>query len=138
MQFEDFIEQGKVRKGSKDVSKIKSLLQTSSNHLQFLKDQKINDISAGSILVMYYESLREVLEAICLKHGFKVYSHEAFTYFLKKLNETSISLKFDDLRKLRNAINYYGEKVDSEEVKLAKDEAIELITILKDKYLKEF
>ena len=138
MKFEDFIGQGKIRKGSPDIAKAKSLLQTSNNHLLFLKNQKIDDISAGSILVTYYEALREVAEAMCLKEGFRVYSHEAFTFFLKEKGEIPESVKFDNLRKLRNSVNYYGEKIDASEVKAAKDEIIELINYLKRKYLSEF
>ena len=138
MEFEDFIEQGKVRKGGSDISKVRSLLETSNNHLLFLKNQKIDEISAGSILVTYYEALREIVEAICLKEGFKVYSHEAFTSFLKDKNEDSASVKFDNLRKLRNSINYYGEKVSTSEVESAKIEIVKLIHILKNKYLMEF
>lgn len=138
MKFWDFVEQGKVRKGTPDIPKIKSLLQTSNNHLLFLDNQKINEISAGSILVTYYEALREVVEAICLKEGFKVYSHEAFTYFLKEKNENLMSVKFDNLRKLRNSINYYGEKVNIIEVESSKEEMKELINNLKKKYLSEF
>ena len=138
MKFGDFIEKGKVRKGTADIPKIKSLLQTSNNHLLFLDNQKINEISAGSILVTYYEALREVVEAICLKEGFKVYSHEAFTYFLKEKNEDLMSLRFDNMRKLRNSINYYGEKVNIIEAESAKKETKELIDNLKKKYLIEF
>lgn len=138
MRFEDFIEQGKVRKGSPDISKIKSLLETSNNHLLFLKEQKIDNVSAGSILVTYYEALREVIEAICLKEGFKVYSHEAFTYFLKGKNEDLASIRFDNFRKLRNSINYYGEKVDTSEVEAIKQETVDVINKLKNKYLTEF
>lgn len=138
MRFEDFIEQGKVRKGSSDIPKVKSLLQTSNNHLLFLKQQKIDEVSAGSILVTYYEALRELVEAICLKEGFRVYSHEAFTYFLKEKDEIPASLKFDNFRKLRNSVNYYGEKVDASEVKAAKEGITELINYLKKKYLSEF
>ena len=39
MRFEDFIEQGKVRKGTPDIPKLKSLLETSNNHMLFLKNQ---------------------------------------------------------------------------------------------------
>lgn len=138
MKFEDFIEQGKVRKGSPETSKVKSLLEISNNHLLFLKNQQIDEISAGSILVTYYEALREVIEAICLKDGLKVYSHEAFTYFLKEKGEDSTAIKFDNLRKLRNSVNYYGEKVNASEVKAAKEEIIEMIKELKSRYLAEF
>ena len=138
MKFEEFIEQGKVRKCSLDIPKIKSLLETSKNHLSLLESQKINEISAGSILVTYYEALREIIEAICLKEGFKVYSHEAFTHFLKEKNELLYSAKFDNLRKLRNSVNYYGERVDVREVAYAKEEVIKSIHYLKNKYLIEF
>ncbi|MBI2208406.1 hypothetical protein HYU50_02825 [Candidatus Woesearchaeota archaeon] len=138
MRFQDFIEQGKARKGSPDVSKVKSLLETSNNHLLFLENQKINEVSAGSILTTYYEALREIVEAICLKEGFKVYSHEAFTYFLKEKNEDIIAIKFDNLRKLRNSINYYGEKISYKEAEYAKEEALKLIRLLKNAYLKGF
>ena len=138
MRFQDFIEQGKARKGSPDISKVKSLLETSNNHFLFLENQKINEVSAGSILTTYYEALREIVEAICLKEGFKVYSHEAFTYFLKEKNEDIIAIKFDNLRKLRNSINYYGEKISYKEAEYAKEEALKLIRLLKNKYLKGF
>lgn len=138
MKFEDFIQDGRVRKGKPDIPKVKSLLETSNNHLLFLKNQEISEISAGSILVTYYEALREIIEAACLKEGLKVYSHEAFTYFLKERNDDLAALKFDNLRKLRNSINYYGEKVNAEEVKAARKEILELIISLKNKYLKEF
>ena len=138
MRFEDFIEQGKVRKGTPDIPKLKSLLETSNNHLLFLKNQIINEISAGSILVTYYEALREIIEAICLKEGYKVYSHEAFTYFLKGKEEFAVAERFDNLRKLRNSVNYYGERVNIKEVEIGREEIIELIEILKKKYLSEF
>ena len=138
MKFEDFIKQGKVRKGAVDIPKIKSLIQTSKNHFLFLSNQKVDEVSAGSIIVTYYEALREIIEAVCLLEGFKVYSHEAFTYFLKEKNEISPSMKFDNLRKLRNSVNYYGEKVSANEVLAAKEEIIGLVHYLKNKYLGEF
>ncbi|MBI4438988.1 hypothetical protein HY640_03600 [Candidatus Woesearchaeota archaeon] len=137
MNFSDFIEQGKVRKGSPDSARIKSLMETSNNHLRFLKDQKIDNISAASILVTYYEALREIVEAVCLKDGFKVYSHEAFTYFLKEKGEPVIALKFDSMRKLRNAVNYYGENVSINEAMAGRKDSVELIKEIKEKFLDE-
>ena len=137
MKFQDFIEQGKVRKGNPDIPKSKSLVETSNNNLEVFENIDITETSAQTITANYYEALREIIEAICLKEVFKVYSHEAFTFFLKEKNEELLSMKFDNYRKIRNSINYYGEKIQIEEAKAAKENILEIIKILKNRYLKE-
>ena len=84
MKFEDFIEKGQIRKASKDSSLAKSLISTAENDLIFLKNLDINEYSARKIMTNYYDILRSILEAISILDGYKVYSHEAFTYFLKE------------------------------------------------------
>jgi hypothetical protein len=42
MKFEDFIKNGQVRKASKDLQLIKSLVECSNNDLKFLSDLEIN------------------------------------------------------------------------------------------------
>ena len=137
MKFSDFIEEGKVRKGTSDLQKVKSLIITSNNHINSIKDLEINETTAQTIMVIYYEALREIVEGLCLKEGFKVYSHEAFTYFLKEKEELVISNKFDSYRKIRNSINYYGESISVEEAKNHKEEIIKIISQLKNKYLQQ-
>ena len=62
---------------------------------------------------MVYDCLREVLEALAIKKGFKIYNHECFCAFLKNIcNEFSFAESFDRFRKIRNKINYYGKKVE--------------------------
>ena len=134
MRFADFMKEGKVRKGMPDLSTAKALVKTSTNHLSFLENRHIDAISAASILVMYYEALREIVEAICLTEGFKVYSHEAFTSFLQEKNEREIALLFDKYRKLRNAVNYYGESIDIAETEQARTDITKLIAALKQKF----
>ncbi|MBI5797775.1 hypothetical protein HZA98_02635 [Candidatus Woesearchaeota archaeon] len=83
----------------------------------------------------YYDVLRSLLEAMVLRDGYKVYSHEAFTFYLREKGENEISLKFDRFRKKRNAINYYGENISVEEVKEYSEEMRSIINELKEKYL---
>ncbi|MBC8485301.1 MAG: hypothetical protein H8D45_04595 [Bacteroidetes bacterium] len=52
------------------------------------------------------------------------------------MKEDSLCKKFDRYRKLRNGINYYGEEIDVETVKEAKEEIPEMIKKL-EKHLKE-
>ena len=135
MKFQDFIENGKVRRGLPDIQKAKALVKMSGNHIKVFKDIEINETSACTIMVMHYEALREIIEAICLKEGLKVYSHEAFTHFLKEKSEEIISIKFDKFRILRNLINYYGEGISIDESIATKRDILEIIEKLKNKYL---
>lgn len=134
--FESFLKSGKVRKGSPDIPLTKSLIEMSDTNLKFASSIKITDDNASPLLVSYYEALREICEAICIKNGYKVYSHEAFTLYLKDiLNESIIAEKFDRIRKLRNGVNYYGEQVNAAETIAASKDVKKLIQELKSKYL---
>lgn len=134
MKFEDFIKQGQVRKASPDRPLINSLLETSENDLLFLGKVKIDEISARKVISNYYDVLRSILEALASKKGYKIYSHEAFTYFLKELKELRIADKYDRFRKIRNDINYYGKPISLSEAKEYVPEILGLIKELRSKY----
>lgn len=115
MRFKDFIKQGVVRTASKDEILAKSLLKTSKKDLEFLNSLKLNEKSSRKLMSNYYDVLRSILEAISSLKGYKIYSHKAFTYFLKEIKEDSISIKFERFRKIRNKINYYGKDISIKE-----------------------
>ncbi len=135
MDFENFIKENKARKSSIDYPLIKSLRSSAENDLKFLNSLEINYQSARKIMSDYYEILRSLVEALAMLEGYKVYSHEAFTYFLLKIEENKLSLSFDRFRKIRNSINYYGKDISPEEVKENVKEIKELIKYLQEKYL---
>ena len=135
MKFEDFIGKGQVRKASKDVSLAKSLVKTAYSDLKFLNAIPLNENSARKVMGNYYDVLRSIMEAIAVLSGYKVYSHEAFAYFLKEKGEVVIAEKFDRFRKIRNKINYYGKGISIEEAKENSDEIKKIINVLKLKYL---
>ncbi len=132
--FQDFIKSGHVRKTSPDPSLLKSLLATAETDLLFLDPLEINANSARKIISNYYDTLRSIIEALAAKEGFKVYSHEAFTYFLQEKNEQLLAEKFDRYRKIRNKINYYGKEISLEEAKEYKEEIKRTINELNKKY----
>ena len=117
MKFEDFIKNRKVRKTSFDKGLFDSLIKTSKMDLGYLDSVEITGYSSRKTMSNYYDVMRAYLEALGLKKGYKIYSHEAFTFFLKEINEEVLAIKFDRLRKIRNGINYYGEDITVEEVK---------------------
>lgn len=137
MTFKRFIEEGKVRKAKLDLQLVKSLIKTSEKHTKVAKMLEINNITKETVFVMYYEVLRELIEAMAMKDGYKVYSHEAFTFYLReKYNEVAAN-KFDRYRKLRNGVNYYGKEIPVDDVKMSVKEIKKLINEIKDKYLKD-
>ena len=135
MIFETFIRQGIVRRASIDKLLAKSLFQNSKKDLEFLDSLKINEKSSRKLMTNYYDVLRSILEAISAIKGYKIYSHEAFTYFLKENGEDLLSIKFDRFRKIRNSINYYGKDISKEETKENIKEIKKIIKLLTKKYL---
>ena len=103
-----------VKESSVDYDLIKSLVRKSDNKLGSENKLFMSEITAVSKISLAYDSLRELLEALALKHGYKIYNHECYTSFLK---ENQNGDEFDDLRKIRNAVNYYEKDVLIEEAK---------------------
>jgi len=135
MKFEDFIEKGLVRKTSKDKSLVRALLQNSKKDIEFLNGLKINEKSVRKIMTNFYDVLRSILEAVSVIKGYKIYSHEAYIYFLKEIKENLLAIKFDRFRRIRNSINYYGKDISIEETKENIYEIKKMINILIKKYL---
>lgn len=138
MKFNEYIKKKIVRKTSRDNQLIKSILKTSESDLRFFEKSKITKDSARKIVSNYYEILREILEAIATKDGYKLYNHEAFAAYLKEIkNEVSIAEKFDRFRIIRNNINYYGIEISEEEAVEYKKDLLDMINLLRQKYLNE-
>jgi len=99
-----------------DDSVIKSLMKTSKNKLDSESQLRMSTITAASKLSLAYDSLRELLEALAIKKGFKIYNHECYTAFLKEImNQSDKGDEFDDIRKIRNDVNYYGKDITVED-----------------------
>ncbi len=116
MDFRECIKKRIAKEVNIDEELIKSLLKTSQNKLESEKKLELDEITSVSKISLLYDSLRELLEALALKNRFKIYNHECYTYFLKEiLNLDTVSEEFDDLRKIRNSINYYGKEISLQE-----------------------
>ena len=90
------------------------------------------ELYIGKISLLY-DALREYLESLALDNNYKIYNHECYTAFLKEiLNYPKEAEEFDKLRKIRNAINYYGRKVSKEEAKEIIKNLIHLIKRIKE------
>ena len=137
MRFADFIEKGLVKKISKDKSLARALLQNSEKDIEFLDSLKVNENSVRKIMTNFYDVLRSILEAVSVIKEYKIYSHEAYVYFLQEIGEELLAIKFDRFRRIRNSINYYGKDISIEETKENIYEIKKMINILIRKYLGE-
>ncbi len=107
-----------VKSVKPDEGMVKSLLKSSKNKTESEKLLEMSEVTAASKLSLAYDSLRELLEALAMKRGYKVYNHECYTAFLKEImNESSRGDEFDDIRKARNSVNCCGEDMTPEDAK---------------------
>ena len=99
-----------IREVAKDLEMAESLLKMMSVRLNSIK--KLNLEEETSLIVEgYYEVIKEAVTAIMAIDGKKTISHEALIIYLnkfyKEFDDYEISF-VDELRKLRNKINYKG------------------------------
>ena len=126
MDFKECVDKKIIKSVSSDGELIKSLLKSSENKLKSQENLKMNDIHSSSKISLTYDSLREVLEALALVKGYKVYNHECYMAFLKEvLKMSNKGDEFNELRIIRNSINYYGKDVSI-------NESIETISRMKN------
>ena len=114
MDWKDCIKQ----KISKEVKEDKNLI-ISTREIAEIKIKSADSLHEDfyiAKITLLYDALREYLEALTLENGYKIYNHECYTAFLKEILRLSREAElFDELRKIRNGINYYGRKVSREE-----------------------
>ena len=118
MDWEECCNKRIAKEAKPDEDMINSLVKSSKNKMESESKLSMDNITAASKLSLAYDSLRELLEALALKNGFKVYNHECYAAFLREvLSESHQAEEFDEIRKARNSINYYGKEVSEQEAK---------------------
>jgi hypothetical protein len=116
MDLEYYRKKDIVKSVKPDHDLIAALIKTSEKKRLSSDQLKLSDITASSKLTLAYDSLRELLEALAIKNGLKIYSHEAYTPFIQDiLKDTNLAARFDQFRKIRNSVNYYGGDINARE-----------------------
>lgn len=138
MDLSNCYRKGLIKRARIDKELIRSLIEMADIKESAVKDAKIDENNVPAYVSMAYDSLREVLEALCISKGYKVLSHICLEELLKSIIDDFNYTEFDRMRYVRNGINYYGTKIDFAQGK----ELIEKIFALKKKvlakHLKEF
>ncbi len=121
-----------IKAVQKDEPLISSLQQGSEKKLKTNKLLPLTEVTAATKISIIYDALRELLEALALEKGYKVYNHECYCSFLREImKEDVLAEEFDKWRKLRNSINYYGKEIYVEEAKIVLPEIEKLIEKVK-------
>lgn len=116
MDWRECLSKRIAKKVNLDENLINSLIKTGENKLKSSDKLELDETTANSKFILAYDSLREILEALSLKNGFKIYNHEGYTAFLKEiLKESDNGDEFDEIRKIRKAVNYYGKEINIKE-----------------------
>ncbi len=135
MDWQECIDSGMAKKINPDKEMVNSLLSSADKRIKSADLLKTDNITANSKLSLSYDALREVLEALAIKQGYKIYNHECYTCFLREILKASIEAEeFDSLRRIRNKINYYGKELSINE----SDELIKKIKSLRNIVIKKY
>jgi len=134
MDLKECFEKGFIKKTKVNQSLIKSLVEMANIKEIAVKSANIDEVNISAYVSLAYDSLREILDSLCISKGYKVLSHLCTGELLKSIIEDFDFNQFDRLRYIRNGINYYGEKVDFEQGK----EIIKKIFLMKKKILENY
>jgi len=75
------------------------------------------NLKTYKIIEEYYEIIKELITAIMYSNGFKTLSHKMLIVYLERTSkdfDKSEIILIDELRRLRNDIVYYGQKIEKE------------------------
>ncbi len=136
MDLGDCYKKGFVRKAKINKELIKSLIEMSKIKEDTIKSANINEKNISAYFSMAFESLREILEALCISFGYKVTSHFCLGELLKKLIKDFDFNEFDRIRYARNSINYYGTKIEFQQGKELIKKMFEIKINISRRYLK--
>jgi len=134
MDIDECFQKGLIKKTYVDKNLINSLIEMSKIKEDAVKTSDLNEFNISAYVSLAYDSLREILEALCISRGYKVLSHICIGELLKDILGNFDYEDFDRIRWIRNGINYYGKKVEFEQGK----EIISKIFTIKNKILKEY
>ena len=108
-----------VKNVREDKGLIESLIKSSENSLESSKLLILKETTSQAKFSLAYDSIREILEALALKKGYKIYNHECYVAFLKEIClEEKLSFRFNRFRFLRNQIHYYAKKINLNDFKI--------------------
>jgi len=117
--WDDCIGQATSRRVTPDAQKARSLLETARARVAFVTTRPMTRDTISFVFEGYYTSLLETVHALVVAKGFNVANHLCLGYYLRDvLDRDDLFRAFDDGRYKRNALVYYGKRLDLEVAKV--------------------
>ena len=85
MNWNTCLRQKEAKPIKPDLEMATSLEKTSANKAFSSQLLELKEETVASKIPLHYDSVRELLEAIALRKGFKIYNHVCYTGFLKEI-----------------------------------------------------
>jgi len=133
MDWEECLREN-VKRKRQDLEEARALLKMAERRELLRSEIKGKDEFNSIIIESYYESIKELITAIMSVDGYKSYSHKCLIIFMRKFYHLPRHhlMLIDQLRKLRNDINYRGIAVDSSYLERNERDIKNVISGLKD------
>ena len=124
--WEDCLESNATIKISKDIARVKSLIETSEERIEVIKN--IDRKNCNFVFEDYYTSIMELLQAFLAIRGYKILNHVCLGFYIRDvLCREDLYILFDDVRYKRNSLTYYGRRMDFDTARLAISKCKKLI-----------
>ena len=134
MDLDECRRKGYIRKVGESQNLIDSMIEISDTDENTVKEADITQKNVSSYISVAYDSLREILEAVCLLNGYKVTNHICIGELLKSIDKAFEFEMFDRFRYIRNGVKYYGTKVGFEQGKEVINKMFKMKKELKKRY----
>lgn len=117
MNFKECISKSALAEtGEKDFNRANEILNLTYHKMAFWKEVEDKAQKYPSLFIEgYYEIIKELLVAILAIDGWKSTNHDClFQYIIEKKQDLELDFEYmNELRKLRNKIDYHGVKVSN-------------------------
>ena len=110
------LEHDMVKERSENPAQARNLLKMARIRLEDNKRREKTEDNISLIVESYWEVIKQMITSLIKLEGYKCYSQECLISYLKqkqKFSQGQISL-LNQLRKLRNDIDYEGEFLDKD------------------------
>ncbi len=118
MNFNECLREGFLAEtGEVDVNKAQEVLALTEHKISFWKEVESKAQKYPSLFIEgHYEIIKELIVAILALDGWKATTHDClFQYVIEKRQNLELDFEYlNELRKLRNRIDYHGVKVSVE------------------------